>query len=180
MRWPCWRWALAAVPSRPAAARLRNGPTVLVAALQLKRCAAAAADRIAGTTGLAVRTTAEPAAGGLPLAWEQRGADEVWVGSHAPPSADRHRRRRRAEALLGTVVLHEIRHALGVEPHVDSGAGVLSPKVWAPFSVTAADLDAVCSVRACATFIPKGCDVALPRGARRVGLSIGRTRDSHQ
>lgn len=127
---------------------------------ELATAAVSAAVRLKRATGLVVAVAGECL--GVPVLWEvpaRMGAgtwgetrydragmptDIAIAAGVVPP------------ARLETVVLRELMHALGVIKHVDQDAGVLSPKAERPYPLTAADLESVCSVRACPVFVPEG------------------------
>ena len=115
------------------------------------------APRIERATGLVVVASDDYA--GVPLFWGSNG-DADWMGfthgSSGPgdaswlaldPSTPLE--------LREVVVLHEVLHALGA-PHVGEGEGVLSPHLWRPVPLTAADLEALCAARDCTAFNPEG------------------------
>ncbi len=112
--------------------------------------------RIAAATGLLVRVATHLEEGAVPMFWASELTEEgvwgydmagpaPWIGIAPDVPAD----------LVATTALHETLHALGAG-HVGDGAGVLSPHVWKPFALSAADLEAVCAVRECAAFEPEG------------------------
>jgi hypothetical protein len=110
-----------------------------------------ASARIAAATGLVVAVGADvPDA--IPLLWSERGDSEGWLGQHRDSGVSEWLAINPATEpeLLGTVTLHEVLHALGADHIEQRGAGVLSDKAWvrdAGWPLTAADLEAVCSVR---------------------------------
>lgn len=127
--------------------------TIWPADAELRAWVLTVAPRIEAATGLVVVISDEAmgAEGGVPMFWSPRGEAEGWLGlcgggewialDPGVPMAVRE-----------TVVLHEVLHALGAA-HVDSGAGVLSPQIWARpegWLLTDVDLMSVCAVRDCA------------------------------
>jgi hypothetical protein len=124
---------------------------------QLEDAARAAAVRIQATTGIVVRVN-EDHHHAVPMFYSESLAPHGWwglthqggdsgewiaIGEDVPEIG-----------YLGTIVLHEMLHALGAE-HVDEGAGVLSPHIAGMWALTAADLAAVCAVAACSRFEPE-------------------------
>jgi hypothetical protein len=128
--------------------------TVFAATPYIAHLAQTAADRLRAATGIDVLVTDEPfAPGAVPMFWTTQGEGEWFGVTHADGankwlSIDEHT----PEALLDTVVLHEVLHALGAE-HVGTGEGVLSPEIFAAFTLTTADLESVCAVAACTSFV---------------------------
>jgi hypothetical protein len=163
--------ALLALVSLPACASVvadeaptfTTSPVVIFAATaDLAAHTQSAADRIFAATGIEVLVTNDPNAPSIPMFWTTQGegdwfgvthisdnwfgplhvSDGTWIGIDMGTPGD----------LIGTVVLHEVLHALGAE-HVGTGEGVLSPEVFAAFPITKADLESVCAVRSCTAFV---------------------------
>ncbi len=134
-----------------------DGPALRVwpATDELRDYATLAAHRIEVATGLTVLVTDNPN-GAVPTFWTTQGTDD-WLGMmhDGPGSADFIAIDVRALIeLRETLVLHEMLHALGAG-HVGTGAGVLSPEIFDMFPLTSADLDTLCTVRHCITYVPE-------------------------
>jgi hypothetical protein len=122
---------------------------------ELEELADQAALRIEAASGLTVAVNDEMV-DAMPMFWSESGVG-YWQGLRT-----RHKYEYIAIATdtnrdyIGTVVLHEMMHALGAE-HLDATYRdmLMSPNTGGNYPIRTADLEALCSVAACRHFAPE-------------------------
>lgn len=123
---------------------------------ELEVAARAAAERIETATGLTVHVNApDTVTTAVSIFWSEALPDPDWTGLFCG-EGDWIAISTKASPGTGveTMVLHETMHAFGA-PHVNQGAGMLSPDTTGQGVLTAADLEALCAVAACSRLEPE-------------------------